>query len=174
MLLHLIFDFIDFIFLCFYHHLCNYCNRVFSDQSSNAVCSWLRRGCCYFNMYKNKSIDRKSLQPFRGNNKGERRYKILLCKVSFLDRKDKQRDREPSPFGPFYSDRNDAFSYPSIYFSYWNLYSFVYLKPIKKVPLSRGASPYRSLCEKKKSAIRSPFLAPYMTYGMNTLILCTC
>ena len=45
-------DFIDFIFLCFYHHLCNYCNRVFSDQSFNAVCRCLYRGCCYFNMYK--------------------------------------------------------------------------------------------------------------------------
>ena len=38
----------------------------------------------------------------RGNNKGERRYKISLCKVCFLARKDKQRDRGPSPFGPFY------------------------------------------------------------------------
>ena len=36
------------------------------------------------------------------NNKGERRYKILLCKVCFLGRKEKQRDRESSPFGPFY------------------------------------------------------------------------
>ena len=44
-------DFIDFIFLCFYHHLCKYCNRVFSDQSSNAGCRCLYRGCCYFNMY---------------------------------------------------------------------------------------------------------------------------
>ena len=56
MLLHLIFDFIDFIFLCFYHHLCNYCNRVFSDQSSNAVCRCLYRGCCYFNMYKTNQL----------------------------------------------------------------------------------------------------------------------
>ena len=39
---------------------------------------------------------------FGGNNKGERRYKILLCKVCFPARKDKQRDREPSPSGPFY------------------------------------------------------------------------
>ena len=31
-----------------------------------------------------------------------KRYKILLCKVCFLAGKDKQRDREPSPFGPFY------------------------------------------------------------------------
>ena len=62
-----------------------------------------------------KTIDRKCLQRFRG----ERRYKILLCKVCFLARKDKQRDREPSPFEPFLiTDRNDAFSYPFIYFSY--------------------------------------------------------
>ena len=47
-------------------------------------------------------IDRKCLQRFRGNNKGERRYKILQCKVCLLARKDKQSDREPSPFGPFY------------------------------------------------------------------------
>ena len=49
-----------------------------------------------------QSIDRKCLQQLRGNNKGERRYEILLCKVCLLARKDKQRDLEPSPFGPFY------------------------------------------------------------------------
>ena len=43
-------DFIDFIFLYFYHHLCNYCNRVFSDQSSYVVCRCLYRGLCYFNV----------------------------------------------------------------------------------------------------------------------------
>ena len=37
-------DFIDFICLCFHHHLCNCCNRVFSDQPSNAVCRCLYRG----------------------------------------------------------------------------------------------------------------------------------
>ena len=94
-------DFIDFIFLCFYHHLCNYCNRVFSDQSSNAVSRCLYRGCCYFIRIKQINWP-KCLQRFRGNNKGERWYKILLCKECFLTRKDKQRDREPSPFGPFY------------------------------------------------------------------------
>ena len=45
-------DFIDFIFLCLYHHLSNYCNRVFGVQSSNAVCRCLYRGCCYCHMYK--------------------------------------------------------------------------------------------------------------------------
>ena len=58
LLLHLNFciDFIDFIFLCFCNHLYNYCNRVFSDQSSNAVCRCLYRGCCYFNMYKTNQL----------------------------------------------------------------------------------------------------------------------
>ena len=37
-------DFIDFIFLYFYHHLCIYCNRVFSDQSSYVICRCLYRG----------------------------------------------------------------------------------------------------------------------------------
>ena len=46
-----------------------------------------------------------------GNNEGERRYKISLCKVCFLARKDKQCDRQPSPLGLF-TDRNDAFPYP--------------------------------------------------------------
>ena len=48
----------------------------------------------------------------RGNNKGERSYKISLCKVCFLAKKDKQRDREPTVslvlLGLF-TDRNDAF-----------------------------------------------------------------
>ena len=66
-------DFLDFIFLCFYHHLYNYCNRVFSDQSSNVVCRYLYRSCCYFNMYTVK----QSNWP----ETGERRYKISLCKV---------------------------------------------------------------------------------------------
>ena len=51
---------------------------------------------------KQISIDRKCLQRFRDNSKGKRRNKILLCKVCFLVRRDKQRDREPSPFGPLY------------------------------------------------------------------------
>ena len=59
LLLHLTFfiDFIDFIFLCFYQHLYNYCNRVLSDQSSNVACRCLYRGCCYFNMYTVKEIN---------------------------------------------------------------------------------------------------------------------
>ena len=66
-------DFIDFIFLCFYHHLSNYCNHVFSDQSSNVVCRCLYRGYCYFNMYTVKQSNWPEIS--------ERRYKISLCKV---------------------------------------------------------------------------------------------
>ena len=65
----------------------------------------LYRGCCLFNRYvlkKKELIVRKYLQRFRDNNKGERRYKISVCKVCF-SRKDKQRDRKPSPFGPYYT-----------------------------------------------------------------------
>ena len=44
--------------------------------------------------------------------KGERSYKISLCKVCFLAKKDKQRDRETTVslvlLGLF-TDRNDAF-----------------------------------------------------------------
>ena len=43
-------DFIDIIFLYFYHHLCNYCVLVFSDQSSYVVCRCLYKGRCYFNV----------------------------------------------------------------------------------------------------------------------------
>ena len=34
----------------------NYCNRVFSDQSSIAVCKCLCIGCCYFNRYKTNEL----------------------------------------------------------------------------------------------------------------------
>ena len=97
MLLHLIFDFIDFIFLCFYHHLCNYCNRVFSDQSSNAACRCLYRGCCYFNMYKTN----QSTGSVYNDSEVTIKVKedIRSCNAKY----DKQqRGREPSPFGPFY------------------------------------------------------------------------
>ena len=32
------------------------CNRVFGDQSSNAICRCLYRGCCYFNVYKTNQL----------------------------------------------------------------------------------------------------------------------
>ena len=34
----------------------NYCNRVFSDQSSIAVCKCLYIGFCYFSMYKTMQL----------------------------------------------------------------------------------------------------------------------
>ena len=83
-------DFIDFIFLYFYHHLCNYCNRVFSDQSSYVVCRCLYRGLCYFSVWKMACDVLGKANQLTGNNKGERRYKISHCKVCFLGRKDKE------------------------------------------------------------------------------------
>ena len=70
---------------------------------------------------QNKSIDRKCLR-----NDSEVTIKVKedirsrSGKVCFLARKDKQRDRESSPF----KDRNGAFPYPFIYFSWGNLYLF--------------------------------------------------
>ena len=45
----------------------------------------------------------------------------------------------------FFTDQNDRFLYPLIYFKYWNPHPYIYPKPEKKknVPLSHGASPYR-------------------------------
>ena len=62
-----------------------------------------------------QSIDRKCLQRFRGNNKGERRYKILLCKVCFLARKDNV--IVSLVLLAFFTDLNHPFSCPFIYFS---------------------------------------------------------
>ena len=72
----------------------------------------------------------------RGNNKGERRYKISLCKVCFLARKDKQRDRGPSPFGPFYWPkwRTPTLSYTTAS----EISPFLYLKPKKGTPFARS------------------------------------
>ena len=44
--------------------------------------------------------------------------RFFYAKNVFLARKDKQRDREPTSFWAFTTDRNDAFSYPFIYFSW--------------------------------------------------------
>ena len=145
--------------------------QLFSDQSSNAIFGrCLYRGCCYFNMYKSNQLTGNVYNDSKVTINEWKKISDLamLCKVCFLARKDKQRDREPSPFGPFYWPKWRIF--PSFHISehsfFWSL---------KKVPLSRGASPYRSLFGVPsgiKSAIRSPFLALYMTSGMNTLILC--
>ena len=66
----------------------------------NTGCRCLYRACCYFNVYKTNHLTGSVYND--SVNKGERRYKILLCKVCFLARKDKQCDREPRSFGPFY------------------------------------------------------------------------
>ena len=52
---------------------------------------------------KNKPIDRKCLQRFRGNNQVKEDIRSRYAKyVFFFARKGKQHDREPSPFWPFY------------------------------------------------------------------------
>ena len=80
------------------------------------------------------------------------------------------------PFGPSLLTEMTHFHTLFSYTSAGEISTRFYTWSLKKVPLWRRASPCRSLCGLPpgiKSAIRSPFLAPYMTSGMNTLILCT-
>ena len=115
MLLHLIFVWISWI-LSFFVFIIIYPIIVIASLVINLLMPYVDvyTEAVVIAMCIKKTIDRKCSQRFRG----ERRYKILLCKVCFPARKDKQRDREPSPFEPFLiTDRNDAFSYPFIYFS---------------------------------------------------------
>ena len=47
---------------------------------------------------------------------------------------------------PLFIDRNDRSPYPFIYFNKWNSHPFISLTwRLRKVPISRGASPYRPL-----------------------------
>ena len=171
-------DFIDFIFLCFYHHLCNYCNFVFSDQSSNAVCSCLYRGCCYFNMYNTNQLTGNVYNDSEVTIKVKEDIRSCYAKYVFFLGKINNVIVSLFLLGLF-TDRNDAFSYAFIYFSRTSageISTLLYTWNLKKVPLSRGASPYRLLCGQRhgiKSAIRSPFLAPCMTSGMKSFISCT-
>ena len=109
-------DFIDFIFLCFYHHLCNYCNRVFSDQSSNAACRCLYRGCCYFNMYKTNQSTGSVYNDSEVTIKVKEDIRSCYAKYVFLQGKINNVIVSLVLLGLF-TDRNDAFSYPFIYFS---------------------------------------------------------
>ena len=86
---------------------------------------------------KKKTVDRKCSQLFWGNNKGERRYKISLCKICFLLGKINSVIVSLVLLGLF-TDQNDSFSYPFIYYSYWNFYFFKYLKPKKGTPFARS------------------------------------
>ena len=86
---------------------------------------------------KKKTVDRKCSQRFWGNNKGERRYKISLCKICFLLGKINSVIVSLVLLGLF-TDQNDSFSYPFIYYSYWNFYFFKYLKPKKGTPFARS------------------------------------
>ena len=109
-------DFIDFIFLCFYHHLCNYCNFVFSDQSSNAVCSCLYRGCCYFNMYKTDQLTGNVYNDSEVTIKVKEDIRSCYAKYVFFLGKINNVIVSLFLLGLF-TDRNDAFSYAFIYFS---------------------------------------------------------
>ena len=122
-----------FIFLCFYHHLCNYCNHVFSDQSSNAVCRYLYRGCCHFNMYKTNQLTGNVYNDSEVTVKVKEDIRSCYAKYVFLLGETNNVIVSLVLLGLF-TDRNDAFSYPFIYFSY----SFVYLKPKKGTPFARS------------------------------------
>ena len=74
--------------------------------------------------------------PIEVTIKGEKSYKISLWKVCFLARKDKQRDHEPSPFGPFYWPK---WCIPTLsYTTVSEICTFFYLKPKKGTPFARS------------------------------------
>ena len=102
-------DFIDFIFLCCYHHLCNYCNRVFIDQSSNAVCRFLYRGCCYFNVFKTNQLTGNVYNDSEVTIKGKEDIRSCYAKYVFLLEKINNVTVSLVFLGLF-TDRNDAFS----------------------------------------------------------------
>ena len=109
-------DFIYYIFLCFCNHLYNYCNRIFSDQSSNAVCRCLYRGCCYFNMYKTNQLTRNVYNDSEVTIKVKEDIRSCNAKYVFLLGKINKVIVSLVLLGLF-TDRNDAFCYPFIYFS---------------------------------------------------------
>ena len=89
-------DFIDFIFLCFYHH------RVFSDQSFNVVCTCLYRGCCYFNMYKTNQLTGNVYDDSEVTIKVKEDIRSCYAKYVFLLGKINNVIVSQVPFGPFY------------------------------------------------------------------------
>ena len=101
-------DFIDFIFLCCYHHLCNYCNRVFIDQSSNAVCRCLYRSCCYFNVYKTNQLTGNVYNDSEVTIKEKEDIRSWYAKYVFLLEKINNVTVSLVLLGPL-TDRNDAF-----------------------------------------------------------------
>ena len=93
----------------------NYCNRVFSDQSSIAVRKCLYIGCCYFNRYKTNQLTGNVYNDSQVTIKVKEdirscytKYVFLLGKINVI--------LNLVLLGLF-TDRNDAFSYPCIYFS---------------------------------------------------------
>ena len=119
LLLHLIFVLISLVlsFFVFIIILYNCCNRVFSDQSSNAVCRCLCRGCCYFNtVYKTNQLTGNVYNDSEVTMKVKEDIRSCYAKYVFLLGKINNVIMSLVLLGLF-TDRNDAFSYPFIYFS---------------------------------------------------------
>ena len=95
---------------------CNYCNRVFSDQSSIAVCKCLYRGCCYFSRYETNQLTGNVYNDSEVTPKVKEDIRSCYTKYVFLLGKIKNVIFNLVLLGLF-TDRNDAFSYPFIYFS---------------------------------------------------------
>ena len=76
--------------------------------------------------------------------------------------------RRLAPLGPF-TDQNDRFSYPVIYFNQWSPCPFIYLKVVKGTPFGQslpiltttGSPPWRKTCIKGfKGSLRAYNTAP--------------
>ena len=102
-----------------------YCNRVFSDQSSNAVCKCLYRDCCYFNRYKTNQLIGNVYNNSEVTTKVKEDMRSCYAKYVFLLGKINNVILSLVLLGLF-TDRNDAFSDPYIL-----QLVFVYLKHTK-------------------------------------------
>ena len=94
----------------------NYCNRVFSDQSSIAVCKCLYRGSCYFSRYKTNQLTGNVYNDSEVTIKVKEDIRSCYAKYVFFLGKINNVIVSLFLLGLF-TDRNDAFSYPFIYFS---------------------------------------------------------
>ena len=104
---------------------CNYCNRVFSDQSSIAVCKCLYRGSCYFSRYKTNQLTGNVYNDSEVTIKVKEDIRSCYTKYVFLLGKINNVILNLVLLGLF-TDRNDAFSDPYIL-----QLVFVYLKHTK-------------------------------------------
>ena len=87
-----------------------------------------------------------------GNSEGERRYKMSLCKVCFLARKDKHCDRQPSSFGPFYRPKwRISLPFHILHYQLGKSLPFLYLKPKKSYPFRAEPSHIGHYVELKRA-----------------------